>query len=324
MAPIHKFYSAWPWCRVGLPAEYAVSYQQDCIGLLLSGFDNFDFAWTRTIDKDSYRLLCCRGSTIATSHSSDYLRLHWLLSSESSTPLLASSPNSDLATMLAMFCEIYIGSQSLSEYYTRCASWCSTSSMEQRRHTWLAWSRASPISQVGVISVLPQRDCLTCLALELCLVLGLLRSLVQRPSSSADEPTAMFGHRASFGKWCNTNVVVFPPSADEPTAMFGHRASVGKWCNTDEVMFPPSADEPTAMFGHRASVGKWCNTDEAIFPPSAYEPRAIYRHPASVGGGEILDTASSRRNGQKVQYWTGIREYFARQNISGRARVCTI
>ena len=39
-------------------------------------FDNFNIAWTRTIDKDSYQLLCCRGSTIAMSHSSDYLRLH--------------------------------------------------------------------------------------------------------------------------------------------------------------------------------------------------------------------------------------------------------
>ena len=28
--------SARPWCHVGLPAEYAGSYQQDCIGLLLS------------------------------------------------------------------------------------------------------------------------------------------------------------------------------------------------------------------------------------------------------------------------------------------------
>ena len=60
---------------------------------------------------------------------------------------LASSPTSDLATMAmsAMFYAIYTGSQSVSEYHTRCASWCSTSSMEQRRHTWLAWSRASPI-----------------------------------------------------------------------------------------------------------------------------------------------------------------------------------
>ena len=28
--------SAWPWCHVGLPAEYAGPYQQYCIGLLLS------------------------------------------------------------------------------------------------------------------------------------------------------------------------------------------------------------------------------------------------------------------------------------------------
>ena len=55
---------------------------------------------------------------------------HWLLSSESLTPLLASSPTSDLATMSAMFCVIYMGSQSVSEYHTRCASWCSASSME--------------------------------------------------------------------------------------------------------------------------------------------------------------------------------------------------
>ena len=27
--------SAWPWCDVGLPVEYAGSYQQDCFGLLL-------------------------------------------------------------------------------------------------------------------------------------------------------------------------------------------------------------------------------------------------------------------------------------------------
>ena len=27
--------SAWPWCHVGLPVEYAGSYQQDCFGLLL-------------------------------------------------------------------------------------------------------------------------------------------------------------------------------------------------------------------------------------------------------------------------------------------------
>ena len=113
--------------------------------IISAGFDNFDTALTKTIDKDSYRLLCCRGSTIVMSHSLDYLRLHWLLSSESSTPLLASSPTSDLATMSAMFYAIYIGSQSVSEYHTRCASWCLTSSMEQRQHTWLAWSRASPI-----------------------------------------------------------------------------------------------------------------------------------------------------------------------------------
>ena len=127
------------------------------------------------------------------SHSSDYLRLHWLLSSESSTPLLASLPISDLATMSAMFCEIYIGSQSVSEYHTRCVSWCSTSSMEQRRHTWLAWSCASPISQVGVISVLPQRDCLMCLALELCLVPGLFQSLAQWPGTVSLSTFESFG-----------------------------------------------------------------------------------------------------------------------------------
>ena len=158
-----------------------------------AGFDNFDIAWTRTIDKDSYQFLCCRGSTTAMSHSSDYLRLHWLLSSESSTPLLASLPISDLATMSAMFCEIYIGSQSVSEYHTRCVSWCSTSSMEQRRHTWLAWSRAFPIFQVGVISVLPQRDCLTCLALGLCLVPGLFQSLAQWPGTVSLSTFESFG-----------------------------------------------------------------------------------------------------------------------------------
>ena len=38
-------------------------------------------------------------------------------------------PTSDLATMSVMFYAIYIGSQSVSEYHTRCASWCSTSSI---------------------------------------------------------------------------------------------------------------------------------------------------------------------------------------------------
>ena len=74
------------------------------------------------LDKDDRQklvsvLACCRGSTIATSHLLDYLRFHWLLSSESSTPLLASSPTSDLATMSAMFYAIYIGYQSVSEYH---------------------------------------------------------------------------------------------------------------------------------------------------------------------------------------------------------------
>ena len=72
--------------------------------------------------KTSIGSSCCRGSTIATSHLLDYLRFHWLPSSESSTPLLASLPISDLATMSAMFYAIYIGSQSVSEYHTRCAS----------------------------------------------------------------------------------------------------------------------------------------------------------------------------------------------------------
>ena len=97
----------------------------DCFGLLLPSPQD---STTSTLPgqgrstKTRYQLLCCRGSFIAMSHSSDYLRLHWLLSSESSTPLLASLPISDLATMSAMFCEIYIGSQSVSEYHKRYVS----------------------------------------------------------------------------------------------------------------------------------------------------------------------------------------------------------
>ena len=134
-------------------------------------------------------------------------------SSESSTPLLvlASSPTSDLATMSAMFCAIYIGSQSVRKYHTRCVSWCSTSSTEQRRHTWLAWSRVSPIFQVGVISVLPQRDCLTCLALELCLVPGLsLWSLTYRwPSGVEWSPCPCSSHSRRYSIQISTQNSVF-------------------------------------------------------------------------------------------------------------------
>ena len=49
--------------------------------------------------------------------------------------------------------------------------------------TYMTGSRAFPIIQVGVISVLPQRDCLTCLALGLCLVPGLFQSLAQWPGT---------------------------------------------------------------------------------------------------------------------------------------------
>ena len=92
---------------------------------------------------------------------------------------------------------------SASENHTRCASLCSKSSMDLRRHTWLAWSRAFPIFQVGVISVLPQRDCLTCLALELCLVPGLSQSLAHWPgmvSLPMFEPFATLSHLNQHSK----------------------------------------------------------------------------------------------------------------------------
>ena len=137
----------------------------------------------------------------ATSHSLDYLRwFHWLLSSESSTPLLASSPTSDLATMSAMFCVIYIGSHAIREWisYKVCLDHdVFNISTQQQRHTWLAWSRASPIFQVGVISILPRMDCLTYLALGLCLDPGLSLSLARWPrmvSLSMFEPFVTLSH----------------------------------------------------------------------------------------------------------------------------------
>ena len=56
---------------------------------------------------------------------------------------------------------------------------------------------------VTLISVLPQRDCLTCLALELCLVPGLSQSLAQWPGMDSlpmFEPFATLSHLNQHSK----------------------------------------------------------------------------------------------------------------------------
>ena len=126
----------WP----GLPAEYAGPYQQDCIGLLLSSPQD---STTSTLPIQGRSTKTRIGSCVVEDRLLQRRTRRTTCDFTGSSPashqrrcsLRRQPPTSRPCQPCSA--EIYIGSQSVSEYFTRCASWCSALSMEQRRRTWL-------------------------------------------------------------------------------------------------------------------------------------------------------------------------------------------
>ena len=115
--------------------------------------------------------------------------------------MLASSRTSDIATMSAMFLRdlhwLPIRERISYNVYLMIFN-----IVNGTAKTYLV-TRISPIFQVGVISVLPLRDCVTCLALELCLVPGLSSWLTRWPgmvSLPMFEPFATLFHSNQHSK----------------------------------------------------------------------------------------------------------------------------
>ena len=115
-------------CHVGLPVEYAGSYQQDCIGLLLSSpLDST----TSTLPRQGRSAKTRIGSCVVEDRLLQR-RTRWTMyvHAISLAPLqrvinAAARFVANLRPrdhMSAMFYAICIGSQSVSEYHTRCAS----------------------------------------------------------------------------------------------------------------------------------------------------------------------------------------------------------